>query len=85
MLKIYLLSPPSIKKYTLINLVGAIIAGPISAFIYVFGTNWYIPGLDYITITIGAILTAYAFLKEPKIGYVLQFKIMFLCINTSLT
>ncbi|WP_457557024.1 hypothetical protein [Candidatus Harpocratesius sp.] len=72
-IKIYLNAPQALKKIAFINMIGAIIAGPGSIIAFGSGFVWIIPGTDYILIGIGALLCAYSFYKEPKLGYVLPF------------
>lgn len=75
MVKIYLSAPDNLKKDSTINLLGALIAGPGSGIAFASGFVWYLPGTDYICIAIGALTCAYAFTKQPKLGYVLSFKV----------
>ena len=75
MTKIYINAPQSIKKDAKINLLGAIIAGPGAALAFASGFVWILPGIDYVCIAIGALTCAYAFYKQPKLGYVLPFKV----------
>jgi hypothetical protein len=75
MVKIYINSPNSIKKDAFVNLLGAIFAGPGAALAFATGFVWILPGTDYICIAIGAMTCSYAFMKQPKLGYVLAFKV----------
>ncbi len=75
MLRVYFAAPRTIKKYAFINLIGAFFAGILSGLLFATGVVWIYPGLDYLSISIGALLTSYAFYKEPKLGYVLPFKV----------
>lgn len=50
MAKIYIHAPKNIKKDALINLIGAIIAGPGAALAFSSGFVWYLPGTDYVCI-----------------------------------
>ncbi|MCF2140742.1 MAG: hypothetical protein K9W44_11865 [Candidatus Lokiarchaeota archaeon] len=72
-IKIYTNAPKTLKKIALINMIGAIIAAPGSIIAFGTGFVWIIPGTDYTLIGIGALLCAYSFYKEPKLGYVLPF------------
>ncbi len=72
---LYLKSPKSLKRIAFINLLGAIIGGPLAGLAYTTGIVWYLPGTDYFLIAIGALLTTYSFSKEPKLGYILPFKV----------
>lgn len=83
MLKIHLHAPLSIKKYSRINFIGAIIAGPGSILMFSTTIVWYIPGVDYFFIGIGALLCSYSFWKEPKLGYILPFTVYELIILDS--
>ena len=84
MAKIYLNAPVTIKRDSLINLLGAIIAGPGAALAFASGFVWILPGTDYVCISIGALTCAYAFTKQPKLGYVLPFKVYrLMTINTT--
>lgn len=83
MVKIYFSAPDNIKKDSTINLIGALIAGPGSGIAFASGFVWYLPGSDYVCIAIGALTCAYAFTKQPKLGYVLSFKVYrIMTINT---
>ncbi|MHA1385070.1 MAG: hypothetical protein ACTSR3_15080 [Candidatus Helarchaeota archaeon] len=83
MLKIHLNVPESIRKYSKINLIGAVLAGPGSIVMFSSGMVWIIPGIDYVFIGSGALLCSYAFQKQPKLGYILPFKVFrILCINS---
>ena len=75
MLKVYLNSPKSVKKYATINLIGAFLAGPGSMVVFITGTIWLIPGTDYFLIGVGALFLSYAFWKQPQLGYVLPFQV----------
>ncbi len=80
MVKIYHFCPPSIKKYAKINLMGAILAGPGAALAFASGFVWIFPGTDYLLISFGALLCTYSFKKEPKLGYILPFKVYHLIV-----
>jgi hypothetical protein len=75
MIKINVKAPKKIKFYSRLNLLGAILAGPGSILIFATGFVWVLPGTDYFFIGIGALLCAVAFAREPKLGYVLPFKV----------
>ena len=75
MAKIYLHAPSNIKRDAGINLLGAIIAGPGAALAFATGFVWILPGTDYACIAVGALTCSYAFMKQPKLGYVLPFKV----------
>ncbi len=75
MAKIHRKAPQKIKFYSRLNLIGAILAGPGSMFIFATGIVWVLPGTDYLLIGFGALLCAVSFAREPKLGYVLPFKV----------
>jgi len=87
MLQIHLKAPKKLKKISSINLIGATIAGPSAAIAFASGLVWILPGTDYMMIGIGALICTYSFVKQPKLGYVLPFKVSRLLaidINTGL-
>ncbi len=72
---IHIRAPVHLKRYSLISMLGAIVAGPGSVIAFVTGIVWFLPGVDYLLIAIGALLTSYAFSRQPKLAYVLPFKV----------
>ncbi len=74
MAKLHYYAPPSIKRFSKINLIGAILAAPGSIVAFATGFIWIFPGTDFLLIGIGGLLCAYSFNKQPKLGYVLPFK-----------
>ncbi|MHA1820168.1 MAG: hypothetical protein ACTSU2_15560 [Promethearchaeota archaeon] len=83
MTKIYINAPAEIKRYALINLIGAILIGPGSIIAFGSGIVWIFPGTDYILIALGALLSVYAFRKAPQLGFILRVKVYRLvCINS---
>ncbi|MHA1791582.1 MAG: hypothetical protein ACTSVI_02990, partial [Promethearchaeota archaeon] len=83
MLKIYMRAPNSIKKVARINFIGSIFAGPGSIIAFSTGFVWIIPGTDYFLISIGSLLCAYSFMTEPKLAYVLPFRVYrLMCVNS---
>ncbi len=75
MAMIHLRSPPVLKSYSSISLAGAILAGPGSILAFATGFVWIVPGTDYMLIGIGSFLTTYAFARQPKLAYVLPYKV----------
>jgi hypothetical protein len=69
--QIYLKIPKNQKKKALINLVGGIIFGPISFFIILFQLRLLIPGLQIISVAIGATISSYSFYRTPELLEVL--------------
>lgn len=86
-LMVFIKSPPSLKKISFVTLLGATFAGPLAAISYASGLVWLLPGTDYFLIALGSLLSAYSFHKEPKLGYVLPFKVsrlLLIDVNTGL-
>lgn len=75
MFVIHRAAPAQLKEYSRYSLLGAILAGPGSFFAFGSGLVWIVPGTDYLFIGTGAVLTAYAFASQPKLGFVLRFKV----------
>ncbi|MHA1264511.1 MAG: hypothetical protein ACTSRS_04670 [Candidatus Helarchaeota archaeon] len=83
MFKIHVHAPASVKQYSSVNLLGAIIAGPGSFLAFSTGVIWIFPGTDYLLIGIGAFLCAYAFWHQPELGYILTFRVFkLMCIKS---
>ncbi len=74
-LVLFIKSPSSLKRIAGINLVGGSLGGPIAAIAFASGAVWFLPGLDYFLIGLGALFSTYSFSHEPKLGYVLPFKV----------
>ncbi|MFW9914813.1 MAG: hypothetical protein ACFFGZ_04295 [Candidatus Thorarchaeota archaeon] len=74
MAKIHWHAPRNLKKYSSLNLLGAILLGILSSLAVGSGLTMEIPGIASAFISSGALLMAIAFVSEPKIGYVLPFK-----------
>ncbi|MHA2270520.1 MAG: hypothetical protein ACXACI_01570 [Candidatus Hodarchaeales archaeon] len=74
MAKIHWHAPKNLKKYTRLNLLGAIFLGILSSLAVGSGLTLIIPGIASAFISSGALLMAIAFVSQPKIGYVLPFK-----------
>jgi hypothetical protein len=82
--KIFFESPKNLKKYARLNFIGAILAAVLTPIGYVLNINDFIPGFTNLIMSIGLLLVAISFAKEPKIGYVLPFKALRLTIiNTT--
>jgi len=83
MLKIHFHAPVSVKRYSSVNLIGAVLAGPGSFLAFSTGLIWIFPGSDYLLIGSGALLCAYAFWHQPELGYILTFKVFkLMCIKS---
>ena len=70
-LKLYLNSPPKIKKYAMLNLIGAIIFGIIPTIVMATELTLVIPGCGFIAVSIGAIIATVALTIQPKLRDVL--------------
>jgi signal transduction histidine kinase len=70
-LKLYLSSHQEIKKYALLNLIGAIIFGIIPAITMATRLTLVIPGCGFVAASIGAIISTIAFAIQPKLRDVL--------------
>ncbi|NVM03714.1 MAG: hypothetical protein HWN67_15390 [Candidatus Helarchaeota archaeon] len=74
MAKIYWNSPKKLKYYALISFIGAIILAPVSGVLYFLGIMWnYFPGIQFISMAIGAMLYSFAFKQQPKLAFILPF------------
>ena len=74
-LKIHWKAPKNLKLYSYINLFGALaVVG--SVIIVLIGLNKIIPGIDFLIVAIAGLFTAIAFVKEPRLAYILPFKVM---------
>lgn len=67
-------SPKGLRKYAGLNLTGGILVGLITPVLYLLGLSTSLPGSTNLTFAVGALLSAIAFAKEPKLAYVLPFK-----------
>ena len=72
--KIHINVPQSLNFYSRINLTGAITMGVITPIIVGLGIEKMIPAINMITMAIGALTMTIAFLKEPKLAFILPFK-----------
>lgn len=87
-IKVNVNSPKSLKRYSRLSLVGAIIffLVPLEMLVDNFLatnaiiTNLFLLGIDFLEIGIGTLLIAISFIKEPKLAFVLPFKVMRLTI-----
>ncbi len=74
MLKIFLNSPKTLKKFSLINLFAGFTSGIFPIIILISGLPWVIPGIFSIVLAIGALFCSIAWALEPRLGFVLPFK-----------
>ncbi|GAB4324695.1 MAG: hypothetical protein Kow0069_30420 [Promethearchaeota archaeon] len=64
-----------LKGAARLNLLGAGLAGPGSVLAFASGVVWVVPGLDFLLIGLGALACAYSFGRQPKLAYVLPFRV----------
>jgi hypothetical protein len=72
--KIYFASPKGLKKYAGLNFFGAILAALITPLGFLMNLSISVPGLTNFIMSVGMLLIAISFAKEPKLAYVLPFK-----------
>jgi len=70
-LKLYLNSPQKIKKYAMLNLIGAIVFGIFPAIAMATRLTLVIPGCGIVAVSIGAIISTIALTIQPKLRDVL--------------
>ncbi len=70
-LKLYLNSQQDIRKYALLNLIGAITFGIIPAITMATRFTLVFPGCGFLAASIGAIISTVAFAIQPKLRDVL--------------
>ncbi|MHA1385360.1 MAG: hypothetical protein ACTSR3_16530 [Candidatus Helarchaeota archaeon] len=75
MLKIYLKAPTDLRFYSGINLIGATLVGIIAPSLALSGVTTIFPGITLLVFSIGALFCAIAFLKEPRLSYILPFQV----------
>ncbi len=79
MIKIHKRAPQSTKKYSILLLIGSI---------FLLGTGGFealhlpylIPGINFITITIGTLFITIVFARNPTLGFLLPFQVLRLLI-----
>ncbi len=77
--RIYIKAPKDLRKYSTINLIGGVLIGILTPYAVVYGFNIFIvniPALNMLLISVGLLLSAYAFAKEPKLSGILPFKVL---------
>ncbi len=75
MYKIYSNSPQELRRIARDNFAAAVLAGPGSALVFASGLVWYLPGLDFLIIAISALFFSYFFYREPKLAFILRFRV----------
>lgn len=74
MIRIHLVAPKGLKKYSLLSVIGALVLGVLAPVLIGTGVSTYIPGIGLLPVTLGALLMSIAFVLQPKLAYVLPFK-----------
>lgn len=80
MIKVYINSPQNLKRYATYNLIGAVIISLFPAMFVITGLSSLVPGTETLSFALGALISAFAFIREPKLAYVLPFKVLQLTI-----
>ncbi len=76
-LKVYSNAPPPLKKAARVFLAGGIIMGLIPLFLVaLFRTEEIMPGIEFILFAFGTLVMALTLRWEPKLAYVLPFKVL---------
>lgn len=75
MFRIYRNSPDGIRKAARGNFWASALAGPGAALAFATGLVWYLPGLDFLIIAISALFFSYYFYTEPKLAFILRFRV----------
>ncbi len=86
-IKIYIHTPVSLKKYSLLNVLGSYLWGIQPVLIQFTEMEKNSPGISTASMAAGVLINAIIFIKEPKLAYVLPFKayrIMIQNTNTSI-
>ena len=73
--KIYIKSPINLKKYALLNFIGGILIGIITPLQVVLSSLWGGSNLNILLVSLGLLLAAIAFSKEPKLSGILPFRV----------
>lgn len=67
-------APPKMKKISSINLFGTIFVTFIANLVVTLRLNRFVPAIHMVILSLGTLLTSYAFWKEPKLAFILPFK-----------
>ncbi len=81
-------TPKTLKKYLVIFLLGAILNAPFAALFYLMGNLDFVNiGANWLLSALGVSVIIFAFIKEPKLAFILPFniyKIVILNTNTGI-
>ncbi|XEO75269.1 hypothetical protein WKT22_00285 [Candidatus Lokiarchaeum ossiferum] len=73
--KLYIVAPLYLKSITLINLIGGFILGVITTILILTGITLVVPGIYMLPFGIGVLIMTIAMIKEPKLAFILPFKV----------
>ncbi|MFX0102498.1 MAG: hypothetical protein ACFFCS_23225 [Candidatus Hodarchaeota archaeon] len=82
-IKVHVSSPSSLKRYSRLSLIGSIVffLVPLEMVVENLGITYtFYLGVDFLEIGIGTLFIAISFIKEPKLAFVLPFKVLRLSI-----
>jgi hypothetical protein len=75
MVTMHINAPSSLKKHTRLGLVSGVALGIIVPSAMILGLRHYFPGIIMISVGLGLIPWIYAILNQPKVAYILPFKV----------
>ncbi len=78
--KIFWKAPKSLKLFSLLNLIGAIIVSIIPSIFYIAGLTMVVPGCAMLLFGVGTFLISIAFVLQPKLSYILPFRVYHLIV-----
>ncbi len=82
-LKILIHSPKNLKIYSLLNVFGTYLWGIQPIWIQVTDLDYRFPGITPGSMTLGILIIAITFIKEPKLAYILPFKVYRLIVQNT--
>ena len=74
-LKLFLNTPQNLKFHSTINLLGTAVFGILPIIIQFTHLEQKIPGIATGSLAIGMCMVSYAFIKQPKLAYILPFRV----------
>jgi len=78
--KIFWKAPKNLKSFSLLNLIGAVLVSIIPGIFYLVGMTMVLPGCVMLLFGIGTLLISIAFVFQPKLSYILPFKVYHLIV-----
>jgi len=73
--KIYQNASPSQRNLARVNIIGAVFLSVVSVALMVTGMTTLIPGIHYLSIAIGVLISTIALVREEKLVFILPFKV----------